>query len=89
MAHPTPNRPPEWGRELLAHELQVKTVVIFSRDGFTAFSAWVREVCGEFVALKMGVISTMLILRRLPDGTLVDDTNKQIHIYEYVGKVDA
>jgi len=77
----------EMGRELKASELQVKTVVILSRDGLRGVTAWVSMVGADFAAFEMGEIKTTLILRRLADETLVDDTDRQVRVFEYLGEV--
>ena len=77
----------EWGRELWANDLTIKTVVILSRDGLTGVTAWVTLVGIDFATFTMGVIKTTLILRRLADGTMVDDTQKQVRVFEYEGEV--
>ena len=77
----------EVGRELLAQELVVKTVVLLTRDGFTFVTTWVREVSQEYALFWMGETRTVLALRIQVDGTLVDDTNRQVHVYEYLGEV--
>ena len=77
----------EMGRELKASELQDGTVVILSRDGLTGFTAWVELRILDIVVFGMGEIKTTLILRRLADETLIDDTQKQVHVFEYLGEV--
>jgi hypothetical protein len=79
---------PEMGRELLAHELTVKTVVVVGReDRPHCFTVWVRELGEDFVAFSCGEIRTTLITFRREDGTLVDDTGQRIHVWEYLGTV--
>ena len=78
----------EMGRELLAHELQVKTVVILGReDRPYLVSIWVSEIGDDFVAFYAGDARTVLLASRHKDGTLTDDTGKRIRVWEYLGKV--
>jgi hypothetical protein len=79
---------PELGRELLADELAVKTVVVIALEGLDIYvTSWVREVGEDFVCFYSGVSHTLFIAFRLKDGTLTDDTGKRIHVWEYLGEV--
>lgn len=79
---------PEMGRELLAHELKVETVVIVGReDRPHCFTVWVAELGEDFVSFHAGEVRTLLIVFRREDGTLADDTGKRIHVWEYLGTV--
>jgi hypothetical protein len=76
------------GRELLAGELVVKTVVVVGReDRPYCFTAWVRELGEDFVAFYAGEARVVLITFRRKDGTLADDTGKRIRVWEYLGTV--
>jgi hypothetical protein len=75
----------EVGRELLAHELKVKTVVVLGVERHDRkATAWVTLVDEEVVVFSMG--KTGLIALRHPDGTLSDDTGP-MHVYEYLGEI--
>jgi hypothetical protein len=79
---------PEMGRELLAHELVVKTVVVVGRgDRHICVTVWVLEVHDDFVLLRAGETNMVLVLIRRQDGTLIDDTGRRIHVWEYLGTV--
>jgi hypothetical protein len=79
---------PEIGRELLAGDLVVKTVVVVGReDRLHCITAWVRLVDSEFVAFHAGEANVTLLAARRADGTLMDDTGKRIHVWEYLGEV--
>jgi hypothetical protein len=77
----------EWGRKLKASELEVRTVVILSRDGLFGVTAWVKAVNHDGVLFLANAIRTHLLLQRLADETLVDDTGKQVRVFEYKGEV--
>jgi hypothetical protein len=82
------NPNPEMGRELLAHELVVQTVVVIGReDRPIAVTAWVKELGEDFVAFYAGETHALLIVFRHKDGTLADDTETRIHVWEYLGTV--
>jgi hypothetical protein len=79
---------PEMGRELLASELVVKTVVIVGReDRPHCFTVWVWKVDELFVAFRAGEIGNVFIAFRRDDGTLMDDTGQRIRVWEYLGEV--
>lgn len=79
---------PEMGRELLAGDLMVKTVVIVGReDRPHCFTVWVWHVGEDFIAFKAGEINHILIVLRLDDGTMIDETGNRIHVWEYLGEV--
>ena len=83
------NPNPEMGRELLAHELVEKTVVLVGREDrpHYAITAWVQLVDAEIVLFSANEVHMVLITVRRPDGTLVDDTGKRILVWEYLGVV--
>jgi hypothetical protein len=87
MAHLTANDREEWGRELKASELQVKTIVILSRDGLRGITAWVTETEGAFVHFHMGKVNTTLALMKVDNGALIDDTLEPVRVFEYKGEV--
>jgi len=77
----------EVGRELLAHELTPKTVVVLHKAGRPMATMWVLRVGADYVMFLAGETNMTLIAKRNPDGTLEDDTPAQIHVYEYLGEV--
>ena len=82
------NKHPEMGRELLAHELVEKTVVVVGReDRPHCITAWVKLVDDEVVVFLADEIKVVLITMRRPDGTMTDDTGKRILVWEYLGTV--
>ena len=77
----------EKGRELLAHELTEKTVVILHKEGRPWITIWVKLVSNNCVSFFAGLSGVVLVCKRNPDGTLEDDSNTRIHVYEYLGEV--
>jgi hypothetical protein len=78
----------EVGRELLAHELTVKTVVVIGRDDRPFLvTTWVRTIGEDFVEFFHGEVNTAFLVCRQGDGTLTDDTGRRIHVWEYLGVV--
>jgi hypothetical protein len=51
------------------------------------YTAWVGMITPRFVFFHAGVTKTTFIAVRHPDGTLTDDTNKRILVFEYLGEV--
>jgi hypothetical protein len=83
---PKPN--PEMGRELLASELVVETVVVVGRaDRPHCFTVWVKSLGEDFVAFLAGDINMIFVAFRRDDGTLIDDSGARIHVWEYLGEV--
>jgi hypothetical protein len=79
---------PEMGRELLASELVIETVVVVGReDRPHCFTVWVWWFDDDFIAFKLREIDCVLIVYARDDGTLVDDTGSRIHVWEYLGEV--
>jgi hypothetical protein len=77
----------ELGRELMAHELKERTVVVLQKEGRPMFTSWVSIIEDHFVAFTAGVTKTTLLLKRNSDGTLEDDTPARIKVFEYLGEV--
>jgi hypothetical protein len=79
---------PEIGRELSAAELVVKTVVVIGRDDRpTLVTCWVQVIGSDFVAFFYGRVNITFIAYLREDGKLVDDTGRQIRVWEYLGVV--
>jgi hypothetical protein len=79
----------EIGRELLGEELILKTIVCIRRDDRKiAMTMWVSIIERNVVVFLAGAPkpSVHFMTFRRPDGTLVDDTGKQVHVYQYLGK---
>jgi hypothetical protein len=73
----------EIGRELKASELVPKTVVVVGRvDRPMMITTWVSAVGVDYVTFYQGETRTTLIVRRLPDDTLADDTGARILVFE-------
>jgi hypothetical protein len=88
MAQMMSNDAAEWGRELKASELQIKTVVILSRDGLRGVTAWVTNTSGVFAHFTMGEIKTTLALMKVAEhDTLIDDTLEPVRVFEYKGEI--
>ena len=76
---------PEVGRELLASDLEPRTVVVMvaswcPTDGITA---WVTQVSSWHAMFYVGQLNARCILLRTPDERLTDDTGRQVHVFEY------
>ena len=81
---------PEIGRSLLAHELVERTVVVVRReDRPTAATLWVEKVTKLSVTFLAGATVPQIhfMTFRLADDTLIDDSEKKMLVYEYLGKV--
>jgi hypothetical protein len=79
---------PEIGRELSAHDLVVKTVVVVTReDREWAYTAWVVHFDKDWVMFEAGEIHTLLLVKRHPDGKMEDETGKRVRVFEYLGVV--
>ena len=77
----------EQGRELMAHDLIERTVVILHKEGRPMYTSWVSIIGADFVAFHAGVLKITLLLKRNPDGTLEYDTPARVRVYEYLGEV--
>ena len=80
----------EMGRQLRADELREKTVVVVRReDRDLAATMWVEAVHDNAVVFLAGATWPRIhfMATRHEDGTLTDDTGKQVLVYEYLGEV--
>jgi hypothetical protein len=75
------------GRELLAHELIERTVVMLHKEGRPMITIWVSMVCSDYVVFHAGETRVTFVAKRNPDGTLEDDTPARIRVYEYLGEI--
>lgn len=77
----------EQGRELMAHELIERTVVILQKEGRPKITIWVTLVCSDYVVFHAGETNVTFVAKRNPDGTLEDDTPAKVRVYEYLGEI--
>lgn len=80
----------EIGRELLAPDLasRLKTVVMLQGEGASFYaSVWLLGVSETLARFYAGEMRMTLLLFIQPDGTLRDDSGRQIHVFEFLGKV--
>lgn len=85
---PTGRIEDEQGRELMADELIERTVVVMQKEGRPMLiTIWVERICNDYVVFRAGAVQISLILKRNPDGTLEDDSQTRVHVYEYLGEI--
>jgi hypothetical protein len=81
----------EVGRELRADELKERTIVWLCREEhrYDMATMWVRNVNSAAITFLVAALKPpiTLVLFRLPDGTLIDDSGKRMFVYEYLGEV--
>ncbi len=77
----------ERGRELKASELRMRTVYVLEKADHPLVTMWHTGGAGAMVEFYSGLQRLHLWLRVAPDGTLVDDSGAQIHVYEYLGEI--
>lgn len=86
----------EIGRELKPSELKVNTVVVVKpptpeRFGSKEFyiTVWVTVVDleGKLVAFTAGVLRNTILNRITDEGIIVDDQDREVKVYEYLGEV--
>lgn len=81
----------EVGRQLLAHELKVGTVVCVGRvDRPTALTTLRVEQVTENLVLFLGaaiIPRHSLMLRRSHDSRMFDEMNREFQAFEYLGEV--
>lgn len=75
--------PRECGRELKADELEPRTVVVIGPEDRDMMTVWVLNVYPRYVEFRAGDAGVDIRFFRQPDGTLRDDSGKQIHVYEW------
>lgn len=78
----------EIGRELKASELVPATVVAIQppeQDAYLTF--WVSEVTADTAMFFAGVANWYVLNFVRPDGTIWDDKGRQVHVFEYLGKI--
>jgi hypothetical protein len=80
----------EIGRELLAHELKIETVVALNANHRPSdfVTSWVKHVAPDRVAFFSGMLNTTLIVRVNERGEMFDDLNHRVRAYQYLGKVE-
>lgn len=87
---PAASNSPEIGRELLYHDLpgRERTVMVLQKDGEKIFlTMWLVEVSPILVFFRANEIGVTLGLFPQLDGTLRDDLDRQIHVFEYLGAI--
>jgi len=78
------NLPDECGKELLAHELIDKSVVIVGVDNRPQmFTMWVSSITPTTVKFWADEIHFGLLVFRRPDGTLQEESGRQVHVFEW------
>jgi hypothetical protein len=80
---------PEIGRELRASDLRPNTVVVVRPPGHDDLSItlWVSAVTQDSVTFFAGDLNWMVINLVRPDGTIVDDKERVVRVFEYLGKI--
>lgn len=78
----------EIGRELLWDDLTPLTIVVVQPPGHAdvAFTMWVRVKDDKSVAFHSNVMNWAVLNFRGADDQIVDDTGRQVHVYEYLGE---
>lgn len=84
----TPGEPWEIGRELTAAELKLKQVVVIKLPGRNLdITMWVEYIAPELVMFYSGEMNWHVVNFRLPDGSLIDDRGRKVHVHEYLGEI--
>lgn len=81
--------PSEIGRPLKADELRAGMIVVVRPPGASnnlAVTVWVEEVSEDWVAFFSGIMQWHVVCRRHPDGTITDDKERLVQIFEYLGE---
>lgn len=72
----------EIGPRLKIDELRERTVVIVTRKDRASFATlWVEGIFPNYVVFLSGVTKTYFLVKRLPDGKMVDDTGAEIQAF--------
>ncbi len=78
---------PDIGRELKADELEAATIVVIkSPDRDFYVTMWVAAIDHDSVTFFSAIANWHVINARQPDGTIVDDQNREVHVFEYLGE---
>ena len=83
-----PNHP-QIGRELLSSDLEPEQTVWVQKEGRRVLLPLKVEMINEHlvVLFATGELEIHLLLSRLPDGHVADDSGLPMALYEYLGKV--
>jgi hypothetical protein len=81
----------EIGRRLRVNELKERTVVVIRRaDSRSALTMWIERISPTGVVFLAGGVEPPIhfLAVRLPqDLALIDDTGREIIVYEYLGAI--
>lgn len=77
----------EIGRELTADELQINKVVVIKPPGHNVFiTMWVTAIDEHTVVFHSATLRWTVINFR-KDGKIVDDQNREVHVFQYLGRL--
>jgi hypothetical protein len=82
----------EIGRELLASDLKPRTIVVIKppdpsgRDRQIHMTMWVQSVGDRMVVFHSAVLHWSVITFRTAEDGLVDDQDRPVRIFEYLGE---
>jgi hypothetical protein len=80
--------PEEVGRELKADDLKERQVVVIAPPGYNLIcTMWVEHIDAQIVVFWSNILRWHVINFRKPDGTIVDDQNRPVKVFEYLGEV--
>ena len=78
----------EIGRQLKAHDLKERQVVVIEPPGYNLVcTMWVEHIDADIVVFWSSIFRWHIVNFRKPDGTIVDDQDRQVFVFEYLGKV--
>lgn len=78
----------EIGRELQVSELKPAMVVVVKPPEKDIFiTVWVRALDAKTVEFYAGEMLWHILNFIMPDGSLVDDKGRVVHVYEYLGEI--
>jgi len=76
------------GRELRPDELRPRSIVVVHPPGSPGvlLTMWVLAANGGYVTFYSGVTNTAVVNRIRGDGKLVDDRDRVVRVFEYLGE---
>lgn len=78
----------EIGRELKASDLVPHKVVVVQPPEQNIYATfWVEEVTADSVVFYASARNWIVMNFVRPDGTIWDDKDRQVHVFEYLGTV--
>lgn len=78
----------EIGRELKVSELKPGTVVVIQPPGRkSCVTMWVQAVDAKHVMFYAGEMHWHVLNFVQPDGTIVDDQQRPVRVFEYLGEI--